>query len=362
MRNYEDMRLFGFLHQKYPSLSFFLDLRGLNCTLVLRLFRTSQIVAVIPLAMYALLLHLGGLLGYVREEGDGPVGGILYDALFGNWAPTPFYATLSALVLVLVQGFFANVLIDRYRLLGERNWFPGLFYVLVASSLPSLTFLSASLVAATFILFSIWAVFRAYQKPKAVAVIFDAGFWIGLASLFYPPAILLLLGAFMSMIIVRSFSVREQAVFWSGAFVPVFLAWFFYFWFDRGGEFRSVQFRLDILPIFEGKWDIVQGSQAAWWALVLFIAFVFFRRLSSRKHIRAQKSVKVLYYYLVAALFSCFWAEKWHWSQLLLCVPALGSIMAMLFTSIKREFWAEWWHLILLAAALYFQYHALFIF
>lgn len=326
---------------------------------MLRFFRTSQIVAAIPLAIYALLLHLGGLLGHVKMPDGASAGSLIYDAWFGNIAATPFLASLSAMVLVVVQGFVVNVLIDQFRLLGERNWFPGLFYVLVASSVPSLTFLSAPLVAATFVPFSIWGVFKAYQKPNVTAAIFDAGFWVGVASLFYPPSILLLIGAFAGFGVVRSFSMRERAVLLSGFFVPVFLAWSFYFWLDRGGEFRDIQFNLDLLPAFVGEWGVLQWLQAAWWSAVLLTAFLSFGWLTSRKLIQTQKSVKVLYWSLTSALISSLWAEHWNWQQLLLCSPALGSILALLFASIRRKIWAEWWHFVLFAAAMFFQYRAL---
>jgi hypothetical protein len=312
------------------------------------------------LAIYALLLHLGGLLGHVQMQEGASAGSLIYDAWFGNLAATPFHASLSALVLVFVQGFVVNVLIDQFRLLGERNWFPGLFYVLVASSVPSLSFLSAPLVAATFCPVFYLGGCSGPTRSRTLPLLFlTPVFGSVVASLFYPPAILLLIGAFAGLEVVRSFSMRERAVLLSGAFVPVFLAWAFYFWLDRGGEFRDIQFSLDLLPTLEGEWGVLQWLQAAWWSAVLMVAFLSFGGLSSRKLIQAQKSVKALYWSLTVALISSLWAEHWNWQQLLLCAPALGSILALLFASIRRKIWAEWWHFVLFAAALYFQFHAL---
>ncbi len=114
---------------------------------------------------------------------------------------------------VMLQALMVNWLVDEFRLMSDRNWFPGLFYVLVTSILPEFLFISAPLVAATFVPISLRKVFKSYKSMQATPLVFDAALWMSVAALFYPPALMLLLAAYSGIMVMRSFQVREQLVF-----------------------------------------------------------------------------------------------------------------------------------------------------
>lgn len=280
---------------------------------------------------------------------------MLYDALFA-WVPeNPFFAAVGAAVLVLIQAISVHAVADQFRLMADRNWFPGLFYALVASSMPEFLFLSAPLVAATFLPVAIGRIFSAYQKPNMTGAIFDAAFWITVASLFYPPAIWLLVAGFICFGVVRSFKISERLVYFTGIFVPLFLAWFGYFWKDRGGDFRSVQFG----QIFHGLPLDFTGTgmtmlRWAWWALVLILAWA--GAAGGRKGNQAQKYGQVKYWFLGVGVLSILLESAWRWEHFLMSVAALGMLLAQTFHSFKSRFWAEIWHIILFVLVLFMPF------
>lgn len=329
---------------------------------MLSFFRSNQFFVAVPLALYILLVHLGALLGYVRPVEQTTEAGLLYQSWFGWAAAAPFFSALMASALVFIQAVTINTLADEFRLMGERNWFPGLFYALTASALPEFLFVSPPLVAATFLPFSLWAIYKAFQKPNVEGAILDAGLWIAIASLFYPPAILLLIAAFAGLEVVRVFRLYERFVFLLGAFVPLFLGWLWYFWADKGGAFRDAQWG-NLFQLY--RFDLILDDKVLLkTTFIVLLAFVFLFGLGSlysRKGIQAQKFVTVLYWFLLVGGLSFLLRPVWHWEHLILPTAAMGILLALSFQSIKNRMWAELWHLGLLVFIGFIQFADFFL-
>lgn len=324
---------------------------------MLPLFRSNQFTTAIPLALYVVLLHLSALLGYVQPVANAVEGGLWYQSWFGWANDEPSFSALAAAVWVFVQALMVNTLADKFRLMGDRNWFPGLFYVLVASAFPEFLFVSAPLVAATFVPLSVWRIFNAFQKPNMATAIFDSALWASVASLFYPPALLLLVAAFAGLEVVRVFRLRERFAFFAGAFVPLFLGWLWYFWADRGEAFRDVQWgRLFGFYRFDAVWDEKQMLKTALAILLTVVFLMGLGSLNSRKGNQAQKFASVLYWFLAVAGLSIFFRAEWRWEHLLLLSAAMGMLLAFTFQSLRKRLWAELWHLGILAIVLVIQF------
>jgi len=324
---------------------------------VLIFFRSNQIFVAIPLALYIILVHLGAFTGALQPLTDLPVGGLLYQSLFGWMATQPFYAALTATVLVFIQAVSVNILADEFRLMGERNWFPGLFYALAASALPEFLFVTAPLVAATFIPLSLWRIYNAFQKPNVSVEILDGAIWIGVASLFYPPSLWLLVAAFAGFEVVRVFRLKERFAFLAGAFLPIFIGWLWCFWADRGVEFWTAHWS-NLFHLYH--FDLVFDEKVTLKAvLMILFAFVFLFGIGSlyrRKGNQAQKFVSVLYWFLAVGSVSIGLLPEWHWEQLLLSVTSMGILLALSFQNMHQRLWAEILHLCLLLFVFFIQF------
>ncbi len=326
---------------------------------MLALFRNNQITTIFPLALYIALTHGAAFFGLTpMTTGEaGAEGGLLYQALFGWAASSPLFSAIAAAVLVFLQALIINNLADEFRLLGERNWLPGMFYALVAASLPDFLWLTAPLVAATFIPMALRRIFRAYKVPNATALVFDAAFWTAVASLFYPPAVFLLLAAFVGVNIMRSFSVREQVVFLTGVMTPGFLTWLAFFWFDRGSTFLAVQFD-NLFGFYHFSPDItlIRILKGVFVLVLLAIVALNYGAYFRRKLIQAQKCISVLYWFLVVAGAAILLQNDPLPAHLALLMPVIGIFLAMSFADIKNRFIAEIFHFALLGFVLFIQF------
>ena len=331
---------------------------------MLALFRNNQFTTAILLALYVILTHLGALLQNVAlPEGTIENGGVLYQAWF-SWATKEhlFLSATAAATLVFIQALTVNVLADEFRLLSERNWLPGLFYALAAACLPGFLFVSPPLVAATFIPFVLRRLFKAYQQPKATSLVFDAALWTTVASLFYPPAIFLLVAVYFGFSIMRSYSFREQVVSLTAVLTVTFLGWLWYFWTDRGMDFWQVQFG-DLIGVY--KFDDVKfdtKTTILWVLPVLFLltGLLGYGTYMFRKLIQTQKSVSVLYWFWFVGGLAVLLQNKPHPAHIILSASAMGIFLAMSFSTFRRRPMAELFHLAILGLVLFIQLSSLY--
>lgn len=325
---------------------------------MLAFFRNNQFTTSILLALYVTLTHLAPLLGKApMPESDASMWGALYRDWFGWLASKPFWSAAGAATLVFVQALMVNKLADDFRLLGDRNWLPGLFYALTAACLPDFLFWSPPLVAATFVPMILRRIFRAYKQPKATSLVFDAAFWTTVASLFYPPAIFLSVAGYFSLGILRSYTFRERMVSLTGALTPIFLAWLWYFWTDRGGEFWQIQFGR-LFDFYDFNFAFLSEKVLQTLLVSIFLATVVlsYGTYTFRKALDVQKFVGVLYWFLFVALLAILLQKNPRAAHFLLLMPSLGIFMAMSFSAFRTRFYPEMFHLALLGAVLFIQF------
>lgn len=327
-------------------------------SIVIAFFRNNQIVTTIPLAFYVLLTHSAAFLGFVVPTvPQVSQGGVLYDFLF-HWAAdhTLFSAILAAL-LVLIQALLINNLADEFRILNDRNWLPGMFFVLVSAMLPDFLFLSPPLVATFFIPISIRRILKVYKTPNATALIFDAAFWITLGVLFYPHALLLLIAALGGLNVMRSFAVREQLVFVSAVFVATLLVWLGCFWYDAGGLFFRRHF-IEIWGIYnvEAAIPVIQYYELGLLFFLFLVVLLGFSSYYSRKLIQTQKSISVLYWFFLLGSFGYLLSKEPYLAHFMILMPSVGIFLAMGFLAVRSHMLAEIFHLILLGALFFIQF------
>ena len=323
---------------------------------MLLFFRNIQFTNAITLAIYVGLLHSAAFLGHIEQPTPMAEAGHVYQDLFAWAQESSFWSAVAAAVLVFIQALIVNSLADKFRLMADRNWLPGMAYALTASALPDFQFLSPPLVAATFVAFSIGKIFDTYKSPKSAILVFDATLWIAVGSLFYPKALLLIPTLFICIGVMRSWNFRDQIAFISGVFVPLFLAWIWYFWHDLGSAFREKQlgelfelFRFDIA--FDAEM-ILKGSFLVF--LLLFFV-VNFSAFSRSKSMHAQKCTEVLYWVLFTGAAIVLMRPEWRWEAFALMTTPAGIFLAMTYQNMRSRF-AEMLHIILVVYVIMLQF------
>lgn len=187
--------------------------------------------------------------------------------------------------------------------------------------------------------------------------IFDTGFLIGIASLFYLPSILFIAFVYLGMATVRPFVLRE----WVGAIVgfinPFFLIFTFLFWNDRTSEMF-----LAIPNVYIKGWligvslltadKILMGSLA----VIIIVSLVLLPRALYSSLIQVRKFANLLILLMFFVSLAFLLQQKIHLSHFILFSMPLGIILSMVLMQIKRNTLAEVFQLILILLVLTMQF------
>ena len=323
---------------------------------MLAIFRNNETSSIFLLAVYVGLLRLPALLGFVQPVPCAAEGAPV------AWmcrllAEEPFWSAAAAVVLVFLQAILLNNLDQKFRLAPDRTWLPGMIYALVASALPQFLYLTPPMLALTFILLALNQLFGTYKQQIATAAVFDSAFWVMVGALCYPPALLLLAAAFIGLSILRSFNFRERLVFVSGALVPLFLGWLWFFWHDEGGLFWQKQFgSLFGLVRFDTSWDTKSLAQVAFMLFLSLFVLLNFGAYYHKKLIQVQKYISIFYWFLFVGGLSALLQKQLRMEHFLLLAPPVGMFLALSFTGLRNRGLAEILHLALLGLVFFLMF------
>ncbi|MDZ7879908.1 MAG: hypothetical protein U5L45_19680 [Saprospiraceae bacterium] len=325
---------------------------------MLTLFRTNQ-----PLANILLLFYLGILRAssFIHPATVAPPPqGILTAWMYADVSPLSMVAHIFAFLLVFFQATTINIAIARYRVASELSLLPGLFYCLFCSLMPDFLVLSSVLLANTFVILSIFYLFDTYKNSYVAGRIFDAGLWLGVASLFYFPYILFVIWGIVGLGILRGLRGKEFLMFSIGYIVPFFLMSVFCFWHgilpQIGNHFLNNISMFNFVPYNSQTLYVKIGVIALIILLVLGASAQFF----SRRNMTAQKYLSILYWLILFGGLSITFQTGIGLVHFLVLSVPVSILLSMVFQRINSAT-SEVLHMLFLVVALILQFEYLLI-
>jgi hypothetical protein len=325
---------------------------------MLTLFRTNQ-----PLANILLLFYLGILRAssFIHPATVAPPPqGILTAWMYAELPPLSMTANIAAFLLVFFQATALNITIGRYRVASELSLLPGVFYCLFCSLMPDFLVLSSVLLANTFVILALFYLFDTYKNSYVAGRIFDAGLWLGVASLFHFSYILFIIWGIVGLGILRGLRGKEFLMFIIGYIVPFILLSVFCFWHSILPQIGN-HFRFNINFFNFSRYD----SQTLYvkigvLALVLLLVLGASTQFFSRRNMTVQKYLSILYWLILfGGLTITFQSGVSLVHFLVLAVP-VGVLLSMVFQRINTAT-AEALHMLFLMVALILQFEYLLI-
>lgn len=322
---------------------------------MLSLFRTNQLILGVFLLVYALLLRFWLLLGMgVPTQGtDFP---LLSDWVLRQTGGSDWWSSLTALLVLWLQALIINSIVARNRLATEINLFPGLFYILVGSAIPAFQDLSPFHLANTFLILSFGQLIRVYRQNRCMDHLFNAGFFIGLASLFYGPYLLYLLPVLVGLNILRAFNGREWMATILGAMLPLIWLLIVGFLTDQSISYRQQWY--DSFNFLDAELQAMNGMTLGSFGIMgLAVIWVLtsYGANMQKTIIEMRKKIDIQYWLLLFAFVVAVCSAQLSLSHLLLLAPMTGILLSYQFTRMARAT-AEIVHLLLVIVVLLFHY------
>jgi hypothetical protein len=274
------------------------------------------------------------------------------------------YSVLSSIVagvLCFVQALFINQIINSNKILAKKTYVGGLFFIIFSSFLPEGLFLSPASVALSFLIISISKLFSLFRKDKANTDIFDVGFLIAIATMFYFPSILFLILAYIGLATIRPFDYREWLAVLTGFFSPFFILFTYYFWFDITSSLPG-----DVANFHSTGWLRAIPMSADRWAMIatlLLLSAILLTMLPAALYsrvIQVRKFAGLMAFFIAFTALSFVLQQTISLSHLVLLSLPLAIISAMVISQIKRNLVSEVIHLILILLVLAGQLLPLF--
>lgn len=334
-------------------LTYFTNNARANCTAILiHIFRTNIFINSLLLLLYTVLVRIYGIVYPTTPVTDSVTNGVQEWVLTGLDSSRAY--AIVACLLVYLQGLIINRLIIKNRIGHELSLLPGMFYILGVSILPEHLQIHLTLIATLFILVGITRLFNSYKEHNAATLVFDVGFYFGIASIFQPSASLFFILGYVGLVILRAVKTKDRLQYIAGIVVPYFLWFSISFWLDGESEVWSYLRELVSysIPQVQG-WRSIYVTAAC--VVLSFIAILGYGANISKKAIQVQKKVDILYWVLLFSGLVIFHTGVSYSITTLLMVP-LAFFITQLVLRLKGLLVAEVIHVVVVISVLLFHF------
>lgn len=228
----------------------------------------------------------------------------LYELLIFLTAGNNLALSIVACFLVVLMAFGMVRLNERYIFIRQRTDLPAFVFAFIATGTIALEGIHPSLFAAFILFLSVDRVFKIYQGTATLSNSFDAGFLVGLASLFYLFAGIYILWIWVALAVLGYLRSKEIMSGLMGFLVPIFLMFAWFFWNDNLAEILNT---IISLFLFQNELGAVSVFQFSYWGILGFLvvlASLYMLNVYEEKKISSRKYFIVLLSFFLVSAFS----------------------------------------------------------
>lgn len=275
----------------------------------------------------------------------------LYEFIIRPIADIHWLSTILAVLLIIVEGFLLNYIVNENDVLTKKTNLPALFYIVFMSNNSAMLELHPVIFANLFLFFALNKILNSYRKDVAFSQVFDAGLLISLATLFYFPCIVFLPLIGIALILFRPFLWREWMISFIGVLVPYIFVLTYYFWNDS----------LDYLFFDKIFYPAISKTKpeeltptfyfllSVGWLIVLFSLAGLFKGLEGGAQ-KTKKSLILMIWFFAFGVLSVFLAPQISTKHFSLLTIPLSVICSNYYLRMRKELLGEILFLIFLIA------------
>lgn len=316
---------------------------------MIQFFRKNDLSNFIFLLPYIGLLRFYSLkypIAYQPDEHSG----LISEWIFTYLASFPLTQSILAIILIYVQAILINIETNNNRLFLMQNGIPGMLYAFFSSFFIAQQGLSPALISMTFVLLASFDAFRVYKKNTATTNIFNTGLLLGIATLIYPPCILLIIALFIEIGVLRSFSIKERLQYLSGLIAVYWIIGAICYFF-RADIFHN----FSAFTIFGSVNILVPKGLKESWPLIaiyltLMIVLASHYNFMKKKGIESRKKIDYFFWFLLFSLLPIFLFEDIDESHVFYLAVPFAVLFSMSLANQKNNARSELIHVIMLLA------------
>jgi len=263
----------------------------------------------------------------------------LMDVAFGR-SQLAFH--VAGTVLAFGQAMYFNYVMNVRDVYPDRNYIPGLLYILFLNMSFDCSTLSPVLMSTTFILLAFGTLIKQMERRGATDEVFEIGFYLSLATLFYLPSALFIIWAVLSLLLYTGASFRQHSLSVFGFVFPILLTVLYYYLNDALDDFN----RNLLSSVFRVRQYALTDFQSLLASLFLPMAmgvlgFLTLFRQTTRYVNFQQRCQQIMMLWAVTAILSVVLMPFLAPMMFITFVPALAFFAAIYFQSFRKIWMAE---------------------
>jgi len=234
---------------------------------------------------------------------------------------------------------------------------PSNIFILIIGGLYTMHHLHPVYFGALFLMLCIDRIFDAYESPGIHSNAFDAGFFIGLGSLFYFNLVFFFPAIWIGFILIRkSPQWRNFALPLIGLLLPWLFGFSYYFLTDRTEEMLITVSRNILTPNNDLFRNIHMQIFAGFWAfLTLLSSFFLIGRLGEKK-ISSRKYFQILFVVFAISVTLLVVVPAVSLEVFVLMAIPLAFLISNYLIFMRSRFWANLFLYLLIGLVIYLQF------
>ncbi|MFC5409001.1 DUF6427 family protein [Larkinella bovis] len=263
----------------------------------------------------------------------------LIDLAFGR-SQLVYHAAGTA--VAALQVFYFNWVMNVRDIYPDRNWIPGLIYALFLNMSFDCGTLSPVLLSTSFLLLAFGTLVKQMDRRGATDEVFEIGFYISLAALFYLPSALFILWALMALLLYTGASFRQHSLLIFGFAFPILLTVLYYYLADSLDDFNrnllASVFRVRQYDLTD--FQTLLASMFLPFAMGTLGLLSLFRQTTRYVNFQ-QRCQQIMMIWALTAMVSVALMPFLAPMLFISFIPALAFFASYYFQGIRREWMAE---------------------
>ncbi len=302
-------------------------------------------------------IHNGSFLYKELWTNVGPLSAFVYWVIDVSFGRTQSAYEFIAILITYFQALYFTFVCNTRQTFLEKNYTPGLIYILMMSLSFDMTKLSPVLLSTTFLLFAFNKLIKQMERREGVSdEVFEVGLYIGIAVLFHQPSMIFIFWGIASLIFFTNANLRQHFLAILGFTLPLFLAALYFYFYDSLDEFKYNWFS----GIFRIKQYSLEDFKSALIAISIPSALSFFGFLSltrvSRYNSYQQRTQQIMLIWIFAAMLALFLSPNVSPMQFIIFVPCFAFFITGFFLHVRGTFLPETLFMTLFVFILFAQY------
>lgn len=300
---------------------------------------------------------MAGISVVTTPEHTEPLSSFLFVLLQSSGGAVAAISIIGSGVLSFAQALLVNNIVNNNKILPRKSYVAGALFLVVSSFFLESLYLSAAQCSLTFLILCSGKIFSLVRKEKSYGDVFDVGFLVSVAALFYFPSVLFIVFAYFGMATVRPFLLREWVAVAVGFSAPLFLTFTCYFWSDIQGQMMSdILNRTDLDWMNMPDFNIARKVLLSTLGVILLSCLIFLPGALYASLIQVRKFINVLAVFVLVVLASVLLASRVELTHFIFLGLPLSIFLSVIFVHIKRNVIVEVIHIILLLLVLSMQF------